>query len=80
MSPRNNFTVDNSTIDLASSEGLDGMKVFNMKPQVDRFVFPDVFRVLVLASGQLLNLECATGHHSLVIGRSALSPSRRTEQ
>ena len=50
-------TVDSSTIDLASSEGLDGMKVFNMKPQVDRFVFPDVLRVLVLASGQLLNLE-----------------------
>ena len=33
------------------------MKVVNMKPQVDRFIFPYVRRVLVLASGQLLNLE-----------------------
>ena len=75
MSPRNNFTVDSSTIDLASSEGLDGMKVVNMKPQVDRFVFPDVRRVLVLDSGQLLNLECATGPHSLVMSVSRFSSS-----
>merc|ERR1712136_254939 len=34
---------------------LEGMKVDNIKPQVDRFVFPDGHGVIVLASGRLLN-------------------------
>merc|ERR1711877_106576 len=38
---------------------LEHMK--NMKPQVDRFVFPDGHGVIVLASGRLVNLGCATG-------------------
>ena len=33
----------------------------NIKPQVDRFVFPDGKGVIVLAEGRLLNLGCATG-------------------
>lgn len=33
----------------------------NIKPQVDRFVFPDGHGVIVLAEGRLLNLGCATG-------------------
>lgn len=38
----------------------------NIKPQVDRFVFPDGHGVIVLAEGRLLNLGCATGTcHSL---------------
>ena len=41
-------------IDLAGSEGSDGMIVNNIKPQGDRFVFPDIHRVIVLASGRLL--------------------------
>ena len=45
----------------ASEEGLDGTKVGNIRSQVDRFVFSVVHRVIVLASGRLLNLGCATG-------------------
>merc|ERR1712061_729886 len=39
----------------------------NIRPQVDRFVFPDGHGVIVLASGRLLNLGCATGHPSFVM-------------
>lgn len=46
------------------------MKVENIKPQVDRFVFPDGHGVIVLASGRLCNLGCATGHPSFVMSCS----------
>ena len=36
-------------IDLADSEGLDGTKVDIIKPQVDRFVFPVAYVVMVPA-------------------------------
>merc|ERR1712224_703164 len=42
----------------------------NIKPQVDRFQFPDGHGVIVLASGRLLNLGCATGHPSFVMSCS----------
>lgn len=42
----------------------------NIKPQVDRFVFPDGHGVVVLAEGRLLNLGCATGHPSFVMSAS----------
>merc|ERR1712037_134717 len=43
----------------------------NIKPQVDRFVFPDTKRgVIMLAEGRLLNLGCATGHPSFVMSCS----------
>merc|ERR1711941_243001 len=35
-----------------------------------RFVFPDGHGVIVLASGRLLNLGCATGHPSFVMSCS----------
>merc|ERR1711916_318636 len=54
----------------ACMEGLEGMKVDNINPQVDRFVFPDGHGVVVLASGRLLNLGCATGHPSFVMSCS----------
>merc|ERR1712242_303625 len=38
--------------------------------QVDRFVFPDGHGVIILASGRLLNLGCATGHPSFVMSCS----------
>jgi len=53
---------------------MDGvMKVckrINIKPQVDKFVFPDGKGVIVLAEGRLLNLGCATGHPSFVMSCS----------
>jgi len=42
----------------------------NIKPQVDRFVFPDGHGVIVLAEGRLVNLGCATGHPSFVMSNS----------
>merc|ERR1719420_375183 len=49
---------------------MPGIKVENIKPQVDKFVFPDGHGVIVLASGRLLNLGCATGHPSFVMSCS----------
>merc|ERR1712061_504062 len=51
-------------------EQMEGIKVENIKPQVDRFVFPDGHGVIVLASGRLVNLGCATGHPSFVMSCS----------
>merc|ERR1711881_384941 len=51
-------------------EEFPGIKVENIKPQVDRFVFPDGHGVIVLASGRLCNLGCATGHPSFVMSCS----------
>merc|ERR1712125_53188 len=42
----------------------------HMKPQVDRFAFPDGHGIIILASGRLLNLGCATGHPSFVMSCS----------
>merc|ERR1711959_858592 len=72
---KNNAIVGNighfdNEIDMAGLEGLEGIKVENIKPQVDRFVFPDGHGVIVLASGRLLNLGCATGHPSFVMSCS----------
>merc|ERR1711937_832837 len=72
---KNNAIVGNighfdNEIDMAGLEGLEGIRVENIKPQVDRFVFPDGHGVIVLASGRLLNLGCATGHPSFVMSCS----------
>jgi len=45
-------------------------KRINIKPQVDKFVFPNGNGVIVLAEGRLLNLGCATGHPSFVMSCS----------
>jgi len=42
----------------------------NIKPQVDKYVFPDGHGVIVLAEGRLMNLGCATGHPSFVMSNS----------
>ena len=42
----------------------------NIKPQVDRWVYPDGKGILVLAEGRLVNLGCATGHPSFVMSNS----------
>merc|ERR1712085_7555 len=72
---KNNAIVGNighfdNEIDMAGLEGFPGIKVENIKPQVDRFVFPDGHGVIVLAEGRLLNLGCATGHSSFVMSCS----------
>merc|ERR1719197_946920 len=72
---KNNAIVGNighfdNEIDMAGLEKSEGIKVENIKQQVDRFVFPDGHGVIVLASGRLLNLGCATGHPSFVMSCS----------
>merc|ERR1712125_90035 len=72
---KNNAIVGNighfdNEIDMEGLEGLEGIKVENIKPQVDRFVFPDGHGVILLASGRLMNLGCATGHPSFVMSCS----------
>jgi adenosylhomocysteinase len=42
----------------------------NIKPQVDKFVFPDGNAIFLLAEGRLVNLGCATGHPSFVMSNS----------
>ena len=41
-----------------------------IKPQVDKFTYPDGKTVIVLARGRLVNLGCATGHPSFVMSNS----------
>jgi adenosylhomocysteinase len=41
-----------------------------IKPQVDKYVFPDGHAVILLAEGRLVNLGCATGHPSFVMSNS----------
>ena len=41
-----------------------------IKPQVDRYVFSDGRGLILLASGRLVNLGCATGHPSFVMSNS----------
>jgi adenosylhomocysteinase len=42
----------------------------NIKPQVDKYTFPDGHSILLLAEGRLVNLGCATGHPSFVMSNS----------
>lgn len=47
-----------------------GIRCVNIKPQVDRYYFPDGHSIILLASGRLVNLGCATGHPSFVMSNS----------
>lgn len=49
---------------------LNGVKKINIKPQVDKYVFPDGHAIFMLAEGRLVNLGCATGHPSFVMSNS----------
>merc|ERR1712216_568406 len=72
---KNNAIVGNighfdNEIDMAGLESFQGIKVENIKAQVDRYIFPDGHGIIVLASGRLLDLGCATGHPSFVMSCS----------
>jgi adenosylhomocysteinase len=49
---------------------LDGVQKIEIKPQVDKYVFPDGHSIFMLAEGRLVNLGCATGHPSFVMSNS----------
>merc|ERR1712045_755980 len=72
---KNNAIVGNighfdNEIDMEGLEKWKGIKRDNIKPQVDRYEFPDGHSVIILAEGRLLNLGCATGHPSFVMSCS----------
>ena len=47
-----------------------GIERVNIKPQVDKYIFPDGRAIFLLAEGRLVNLGCATGHPSFVMSNS----------
>ncbi len=47
-----------------------GVERLNIKPQVDKYTFPDGHAIFMLAEGRLVNLGCATGHPSFVMSNS----------
>jgi adenosylhomocysteinase len=57
-------------IDMAGLKAVPGIVRTNIKPQYDKWTFPDGHSVLILAEGRLLNLGCATGHPSFVMSNS----------
>src|SRR6202034_3322457 len=57
-------------IDMAGLTKVPGIKRITVKPQVDKWVFPDGHAVIILSEGRLLNLGNATGHPSFVMSNS----------
>eukprot|EP01102_Stenamoeba_stenopodia_P009459 TRINITY_DN278_c0_g1_i1.p1 TRINITY_DN278_c0_g1~~TRINITY_DN278_c0_g1_i1.p1 ORF type:complete len:479 (+),score=129.46 TRINITY_DN278_c0_g1_i1:86-1522(+) len=57
-------------IDVAGLNNYPGIKKVNIKPQVDKYVFPNGTAIILLAEGRLVNLGCATGHPSFVMSNS----------
>jgi len=57
-------------IQVSQLESIPGIKKTNIKPQVDKYTFPDGHSIFLLAEGRLVNLGCATGHPSFVMSNS----------
>ena len=57
-------------IQVAELDEASDVKKINIKPQVDKYVFPDGHEIFLLAEGRLVNLGCATGHPSFVMSNS----------
>lgn len=57
-------------IQVAALKAYPGIRSQNVKPQVDRYFFPDGHSIILLADGRLVNLGCATGHPSFVMSNS----------
>ena len=57
-------------IQVAKLKALPGVVHVNIKPQFDKYVFPDGHCIYLLAEGRLVNLGCATGHPSFVMSCS----------
>lgn len=57
-------------IQVEKLEVFPGIKKITIKPQVDKYVFPDGHSIFMLAEGRLVNLGCATGHPSFVMSNS----------
>ncbi len=57
-------------IQVSRLEKWPGIQKINIKPQVDKYVYPDGHSIFLLAEGRLVNLGCATGHPSFVMSNS----------
>jgi adenosylhomocysteinase len=57
-------------LDMAGLESYPGIVRTNVKPQVDKWTFPDGKAIIVLSEGRLMNLGNATGHPSFVMSNS----------
>src|SRR5271167_4869674 len=57
-------------IDIAGLTNTPGIERVNIKPQVDKWIFPDGHAIIILSEGRLLNLGNATGHPSFVMSNS----------
>ncbi|HUT78401.1 MAG TPA: adenosylhomocysteinase [Polyangia bacterium] len=57
-------------IEMDALEQRPGVARTTIKPQVDKWTFPDGHAIFVLAEGRLVNLGCATGHPSFVMSNS----------
>ncbi|MGV7221832.1 MAG: adenosylhomocysteinase [Nitrospinales bacterium] len=57
-------------IQVAELNNFPGIEKVVVKPQVDKYIFPDGHFILLLAEGRLVNLGCATGHPSFVMSNS----------
>lgn len=57
-------------IQVEKLEKWPGIKKINIKPQVDKYLYPDGHCIYLLAEGRLVNLGCATGHPSFVMSNS----------
>ena len=57
-------------IQVARLQNYPGIVCTNIKPQVDKYTFPDGHSLYLLAEGRLVNLGCATGHASFVMSNS----------
>ena len=57
-------------IQMERLNGAKDVNRLNIKPQVDKYTFPEGNQIFVLAEGRLVNLGCATGHPSFVMSNS----------
>jgi len=57
-------------VEALEAEAWPGVVKETIKPQVDKYTFPDGHSIFLLAEGRLVNLGCATGHPSFVMSNS----------
>ncbi len=57
-------------IQINGLNSMKGVEKIIIKPQVDKYLFPDGHSIFILAEGRLVNLGCATGHPSFVMSNS----------
>jgi adenosylhomocysteinase len=57
-------------IQVSELQAFPGIRRVEIKPQVDKYYFPDGHCIILLAGGRLVNLGCASGHPSFVMSCS----------